>query len=103
MKQTIRRYRPDFKDSRFGAIAFDEWSFPSGHATRSMYVMILMPIYTPNLAVIWIIWGLFMIASRLILGVHYISDIIGGMFLSIFFVGVMFLFGWLPLIPWEIV
>ncbi|MHA2251450.1 MAG: phosphatase PAP2 family protein [Candidatus Kariarchaeaceae archaeon] len=103
IKQTIRRQRPDFKDARFGSIAFDEWSFPSGHATRSAYVMILMTIYTPSVAILWIIWALLMITSRLILGVHYISDIIGGILLSVICIGSMFLLGWLPLIPWELI
>ena len=103
IKQSIRRNRPDFKDDRFGSVAFDVYSFPSGHATRSAYVMILMPIYTPTFAIFWIFWGLLMITSRLILGVHYISDIIGGIILSSVCLGIMYLMGWLPIIPWTII
>ena len=103
IKQTIRRNRPDYKDDRFGAVAFDKFSFPSGHATRAAYVIILMPVYTPQIAVLWIIWGLVMIFSRLILGVHYISDILGGILLSTFCIVIMFLINWLPTTPWQLI
>ncbi|MHA2090215.1 MAG: phosphatase PAP2 family protein [Candidatus Kariarchaeaceae archaeon] len=103
MKQTIRRKRPEYKDGRFGVAAFDAWSFPSGHATRAAYVMLLMPIYTPQIAVLWIIWGLAMIISRLILGVHYLSDILGGIILSALCISIMFLVDWLPEVPWQLI
>lgn len=102
MKQTIRRNRPDFKDTRFGAVIFDEFSFPSGHATRSTYVVILMSFYMKELLIFWILWALLMISSRLILGVHYVSDILGGIVLSLFCLLIMYLFGWIPLIPWDL-
>jgi len=102
LKQSIRRSRPDFKDTRYGAVIFDEWSFPSGHATRSTYVVILMALYVPEFVILWILWALIMIISRLILGVHYISDIIAGILLSSIAMIIFYLIGWLPTIPWDI-
>lgn len=99
IKHLIRRSRPDFKDDRFGTIAFDKFSFPSGHATRATYAMIIMPFYTPTLWWIWLIWGLIMIISRLILGVHYISDILSGIILSSLFMITFILLGWVPIVP----
>lgn len=99
IKHTLKRNRPDFKDTRFGAVVFDVWSFPSGHATRATYVMMLLPIYTPELAIFWYIWGLTMIISRLLLGVHYISDILGGIILSLILISSALLLNWLPYVP----
>lgn len=102
IKQTVKRKRPDFKDTRFGAVVFDKWSFPSGHATRSTYVVILMSIYMPEFLILWVLWAIIMITSRLILGVHYVSDIIAGILLGSFAMIIFHLIGWLPSIPWDI-
>lgn len=102
LKQLIRRNRPDFKDTRFGAVIFDEWSFPSGHATRSTYIVILMGLYMPEFIVLWLIWALLMIFSRLILGVHYISDILAGILLSSLSMIILHIIGWIPIVPWDI-
>ncbi len=102
MKQLIRRNRPDFKDTRFGAVIFDEWSFPSGHATRSTYVVIMMGFYMPEFIFLWIFWASLMIGSRLILGVHYISDILAGILLSSICISILYFIGWVPTIPWDI-
>lgn len=102
MKQTIKRKRPDFKDTRFGAVIFDEWSFPSGHATRSTYVLILLTLYLPEFFILWVVWAIIMVTSRLILGVHYISDIVAGILLSSISMLVFYLIDWLPTIPWDI-
>lgn len=99
IKQTVKRNRPSYKDTRFGTVAFDKYSFPSGHATRASYAMIIMPIFTPTLTIFWIIWGLTMISSRLILGVHYISDIITGILLGAICMLILIWMGWVPVIP----
>lgn len=99
IKHTTKRNRPDFKDTRFGAVAFDKFSFPSGHATRATFTMILMALITPDYTWLWIIWGLTMIISRLILGVHYITDIFTGILLSSSIMLIFYLLGWLPIFP----
>ncbi|MCY3414696.1 MAG: phosphatase PAP2 family protein [Candidatus Heimdallarchaeota archaeon] len=99
IKQTVRRKRPEYRDERFASIAFDKFSFPSGHATRASYAMIIMPFYTPELTFFWIIWGLTMIFSRLILGVHYISDIIVGILIGSISMLILIWMGWIPVIP----
>lgn len=99
LKLTIRRKRPDFKDDRYATVSFDIFSFPSGHAARSTYVSVLMPIYTPQLAIVWYLWAIIMIFSRLVIGVHYISDIIGGIVMALIALIVMYAIGWLPLLP----
>lgn len=99
IKLTVKRPRPEFKDDRFLSVSFDVFSFPSGHATRAAYVAILMPVYTPELALFWYIWSFIMIVSRLVLGVHYISDIIAGLIFGSFVMLLLFLVGWLPEFP----
>ncbi len=102
LKHTTKRSRPDYKDTRFASIAFDKYSFPSGHATRATYVMILMPMLMPGWLIFWIIWGLTMIFSRLILGVHYISDILTAIFLSAISMWIFYLLDWIPVFPWAV-
>lgn len=102
LKQSIRRSRPDFKDTSFGAVIFDKWSFPSGHATRSTYVVILMAFYMPEFIIFWILWALLMIFSRLILGVHFVSDIVAGILLSTLSMIILHYIGWIPTITWDI-
>lgn len=100
LKHTIKRPRPDYKDTRMGVVAMDKWSFPSGHASRSTYVMILMPIYIPSFTIFWILWGLALIATRLLLGVHFVSDILGGIVVTAATLSLLFLVDFLPIIPW---
>ena len=101
IKITIKRPRPEFKDDRYLSVSFDVFSFPSGHATRAAYVAILMPIYPPELALFWYIWSFIMILSRLVLGVHYISDIIAGLIFGSLIMLLFFLVGWLPEFPYS--
>jgi len=77
----------------------DEWSFPSGHATRATYIMLLLPIITPTLTIFWIAWGFCMIISRLILGVHYISDIIAGILTGSLGFFILMKLKYLPIFP----
>lgn len=102
LKQTVRRPRPDYKDTRLGAVLMDKWSFPSGHATRSTYVVIVLGNFYPHLILLWLIWALIMISSRLLLGVHYISDILAGILISIVFMVFFWIIGWLPLVPFHL-
>jgi len=101
IKNTIKRHRPEFKDTRFGAVAFDEWSFPSGHATRATYITIILIAYFPQFWLVWILWGVMIMISRLLLGVHYVSDILAGFILSGISVLIMFRIGWLPEAPYA--
>jgi len=99
IKQTVRRPRPEYKDLRLGSVLLDEWSFPSGHATRATYIMLLLPIITPTLTIFWIAWGFCMIISRLILGVHYISDIIAGILTGSLGFFILMKLKYLPIFP----
>ena len=83
IKRLIRRERPE---GLWGMIyrKTDPHSFPSGHAARAFMLAVLaaglgpawLPLY------LWI-WAPLVSAARVAMGVHYLSDIIGGMVLGI--------------------
>lgn len=83
MKHTIKRSRPNFGDYSMGVVKFDAYSFPSGHSARAALVMIILPFLFPSYALFWIVWGILTMLSRLLLGVHYVSDILGGFFVGL--------------------
>lgn len=96
-KEMIARYRPshnleigellhfyEFKPSEF--YKGGQYGFVSGHATNS-FVIAMMFIQRLKSSYKWIssvllIWALLVCYSRMYLGVHYLSDIIGGAILG---------------------
>jgi membrane-associated phospholipid phosphatase len=89
-KDTFERPRPHFEGTTYVAPG---WSFPSGHATGAMatYAMIafLVVMRWPGRWRCWpIVAGLCSIIllvglSRMLLGVHYFTDVLGGYFLGL--------------------
>jgi undecaprenyl-diphosphatase len=83
VKFTVRRSRPA---GDWGAIYrnTDPHSFPSGHAARAF----LLAILAAGLGPTWFAWALVLWAplvclSRVIMGVHYLSDVAAGMVLGL--------------------
>lgn len=95
IKFTIRRQRPE---GEWGAIYrnTDPHSFPSGHAARTamMAVLALMMGFT-GLGIGLLVWMVLVSLARVWMGVHYLSDVIAGIFFGA-------LFAWLmaALSPW---
>jgi membrane-associated phospholipid phosphatase len=90
LKFSIRRRRPE---GEWGAIyrSTDPHSFPSGHATRAGLLVILAWGLGPlRLGLAVTLWAPLMSLSRVITGLHYLSDILAG-----FIFGMAF--GWLIL------
>jgi len=86
LKVAIHRPRPPYATA---LLQHSSWSFPSGHAMGSLvgygmlaYVLLLMGLRTRRFRVL-IVTGLASLIvaigiSRLYLGVHYFSDVVGG-------------------------
>jgi undecaprenyl-diphosphatase len=82
IKYTVRRSRPE---GQWGQIyrSTDPHSFPSGHAARSM----MLAVMALGLGPLWfglllLAWAPLVSLARVMLGVHYPSDVIAGMALG---------------------
>lgn len=83
IKLIIRRRRPE---GEFGAIyrKTDPHSFPSGHAARAaMLATLAVGLGPPGFAVIMLIWAPLVCLARVMTGLHYVSDVLAGIFLGI--------------------
>ena len=78
IKFTVRRRRPEGEWGRIYR-STDPHSFPSGHAARSAMLAVLAvgsgPIW---FALVLILWAPLVGLARIVMGVHYLSDIVAG-------------------------
>ncbi|MFC6671214.1 phosphatase PAP2 family protein [Marinobacterium aestuariivivens] len=85
LKNLIRRDRPCDRFEDFAAYIqpSDRFSFPSGHAAAAFTFAAVMATYYPSLLLpLYMLAGLIG-AARVMLGVHYPSDILAGAMLGI--------------------
>lgn len=80
MKGRINRERPfvHHPQIRLGAMPLDRFSFPSGHTLHAVAFTIVALSYHPLLAPLLIPFTLLVAASRMVLGLHYPSDVAMG-------------------------
>jgi hypothetical protein len=84
IKAWARRRRPNYaaQDDQFGVVSVDKHSFPSGHATRAIYVACFFSSNHPIISfVIWI-WTISVTLSRVFLGRHHVTDVAAGVFIG---------------------
>jgi len=88
LKAFARRKRPPTKkEDYFQSVGPDVYSFPSGHASRSVLLAIMYTQFSPlfeewilfmlTFVFIWI-WSISVCLSRLINGRHYLLDVVAG-------------------------
>ncbi len=65
-----------------GCFGYDCNSFPSGHATTAFILIFCLSWLFPRQKPIWILYGLLLAATRIIVGAHYLSDVLAGGFIA---------------------
>ncbi len=83
LKTAIGRARPKLLEAdiyQFNPVTFKhDWnSMPSGHSTTAFTVAAALFILFPNLRVLWILLGIALAASRVVINAHYLSDVVAG-------------------------
>jgi membrane-associated phospholipid phosphatase len=83
IKFTVKRRRPVGEWGRIYRNT-DPHSFPSGHAARAvMLATLAVGLAPPWLGLLLVIWAPLVGLARVLLGVHYPSDVIAGMFIGL--------------------
>ena len=80
LKERLVRERPYVRHGEIvcGTAPLDRYSFPSGHTLHAVSLTILYGSYEPALLVVMVPFAVLVAASRIVLGLHYPSDVIAG-------------------------
>lgn len=84
-KNSFKRRRPDeFSDLVVSFITpSDRYSLPSGHTAAAFLMATLIGHFYPDLRSFALLWAAAIGAARILLGVHFISDVLIGMLLGV--------------------
>jgi undecaprenyl-diphosphatase len=72
-----------------GAAPLDPWSFPSGHTLHAVAFTAVVGADLPTLALLLLPFTLAVALSRVVLGLHYPSDVVAGAALGLALAGVV--------------
>jgi undecaprenyl-diphosphatase len=84
LKRIIGRERPCATEAHCWSVLLppDRFSFPSGHTITAFAIAFSLGLYYPTLLVGLVFCALSVAASRVILGLHYLSDVLAGIVLG---------------------
>ncbi|KAL3619397.1 hypothetical protein CASFOL_036967 [Castilleja foliolosa] len=105
IKHLIQRPRPVYNKNMFLSFSVDHWSFPSGHSSRVFFIAVFCFFYSYQIrevlvtsvenigaeswimehfvVVVWI-WAGVTSVSRVLLGRHFVLDVVAGACLGVF-------------------
>jgi len=85
LKNSLKRNRPQAALINFRSIITpsDQFSFPSGHTSAAFMMATLLGYYFPPLIIPLYGWATLVGCSRVVLGVHFPTDILVGIILGI--------------------
>ena len=89
IKHVVGRPRPNYTGSdggyEFNFFTTDSafHSFPSGHSSTIMAVTLIASLTLPRLKIFFYIFGLLIALSRVVVGAHFITDVIAGSLVAI--------------------
>ena len=84
LKRSARRTRPCAIERHCWAnlLPPDQFSFPSGHSITAFACSVPLALFYPAFAVLFLFCALSIAASRVILGLHFLSDVLVGCLLG---------------------
>ncbi len=85
LKSRLVRERPyiSFRDLSCGTPPLDQYSFPSGHTLHAVSFTVVCVYFFPLLAVLLIPISILIAVSRVVLGLHYPTDVAMGTLIGI--------------------
>jgi membrane-associated phospholipid phosphatase len=89
IKYILGRYRPEalFQQDLYGFVCFQHshsmTSFPSGHANTITAFMFSLYLIYPRYWLVFFLVALLVMASRIVICAHYLSDVVFGAYLAI--------------------
>ncbi|HXX18056.1 MAG TPA: phosphatase PAP2 family protein [Candidatus Acidoferrum sp.] len=85
LKRTSRRKRPCEIEPHCWASILppDKYSFPSGHSITAFAVAVTVSLFYPFLLPVLLVLAFLIAASRIILGMHFLSDVLAGSALGV--------------------